>query len=256
MQPYQPLPPVLGEGNPQHVLQCPVGPVRLVVLSTARRATQVHPVRGAVARAAEAVGVDEGFGEEDLVAVHAPPLFGQHPHHPAEQMRGQVRHLHPGQDQEAGVVGDEPEVLPTRLGRPAEVAVARPEMPRRRTPREERHRALAGIHDELQVLTDRLRVAQVVVLLEQPVELRLFLRATHLPELERPEIAQARAQRRAVHLYRLRPHASGQRVGRGPLRRRQRDVPRPMEGKHQAAADHVPRHTIRLHPAPRRAQVL
>ena len=87
------------------------------------------------------------------------------PRHAAEQVRGQVRHPHPRQDQEARVVGEEADVLPPRLRRPADEPVAAAQVPRRRRPGQAGERPAPRVHQVLQVLAHRLRVAQVVVLL-------------------------------------------------------------------------------------------
>src|SRR3990170_472681 len=79
------------------------------VLAKPLRQPESGPVGGAVTRAAIALWVDERLREVDGVRVHTLPVGRELPRHPPQQVRGQVRYTHPGQDQESGLIGDEPD---------------------------------------------------------------------------------------------------------------------------------------------------
>ena len=105
-------------------------------------------------------------------------------------------------------------------------------MPRRRAPGEAGHRPLRARarlevesqlvgssgasgrwdgceHQELQVLAHGLGIAQVVVLLDQPVDQGLFLGAPYLAYRELPQLSQGGPYRGLVHLHRRRSATSG-----------------------------------------------
>src|ERR1035437_7274993 len=71
-----------------------------------------------------------------------------------------MRNGHPGQDKEAGVVREQVDVLQPFLGGPADESVALAQMARRRTPRHAGDRASIGEDHVLQVLANRLGVAE------------------------------------------------------------------------------------------------
>ena len=71
--------------------------------------------------------------------------------HAAQQVRGQMRHPDPGQDQQSRVVGQQTDVLQPRLLVPADEAVAAAQVARRRAPRRAGYRPAGG--GFMQVLT-------------------------------------------------------------------------------------------------------
>ncbi len=80
-----------------------------VELAASLGASGVDPVRCPVAGGVEPAGLDEGLGEDGCVAVGGPPVGGQAAGDAAEDRGGEVRDSDVGQDQEAGVAGDEVE---------------------------------------------------------------------------------------------------------------------------------------------------
>ncbi len=111
----QPLAEVSHQRVAQHFLDRAIGLVCLVILAASRRLPQNLPVGGAVAGAAKALRIDEGLHEVERVRVHALPLGRQRSGHAPQDVRGQMRHPHPGQDQEPRVVGQQPYVRQPRL---------------------------------------------------------------------------------------------------------------------------------------------
>src|SRR5216683_2066202 len=102
------------------------------VVTAPGRATQDDPIGGAITRAPEALGIDEGFEEVNGVPVDLLPVLRQEDRHPTEHVGGQMRHRDPRQDQKPCVVGNAADVAAPLLGRPADEAIARGEVPRRR----------------------------------------------------------------------------------------------------------------------------
>src|SRR5438874_3967501 len=101
-------------------------------------------------------------------------------HRSSQNVRGQVRDLHPRQNQKPRVVCDEANVAPPSFRTPADVAVAAAEMAWRRTPRQTRDRPAVSPHDIFQMLAHRLLIAQIVMVLDEAVEQRLFRRPSYL----------------------------------------------------------------------------
>ncbi len=100
-----------------------------VPLAAASGLAQAEPASGAVAGAEEAVGVDERFEEDGLVAVAGAPVGRQAADDLAQQAGGQEPDLDPRQDEEGGVIDDEVEAGHALLGGPADEAVAGGDLP-------------------------------------------------------------------------------------------------------------------------------
>jgi hypothetical protein len=71
-------------------------------------------------------------------------------------VRGEVRDRDPRQDEEPRIVGQEAEIPAPGRGRPSDEAIARPQVPRRRRPRQTRDGAASPPDQILQVRADRL----------------------------------------------------------------------------------------------------
>src|ERR1019366_2034924 len=95
-----------------------------VELAASLGAACVDPVRGPVAGAVEPVCLDEGLGEDGGVAVGVLPVGGQPAGDPAQDRGGEVRDADVGQDEEAGVAGDEVQPGFAGGGVPADAGVA------------------------------------------------------------------------------------------------------------------------------------
>ena len=229
-----------------------VRPAGLIVLTPARGSPQQHPVGGPVTRAAKTFRIDEGLQKIDRVPIGTFPVWRQPASHAAEDVRGQVRRRHPGQNQKARVIGEETDVAPPRFAAPADVAVAAPQMTRRRTPRQARQWTPLRPHQIFQVLADRLLVPQVMVGFHQAVEQRLIRGAPHELDFNRAQRLKRHGQRRGVDQDRLwpgtpRPALPSDLTAHG----RQLDLARPLQLQQQAAAYHVAQRSVGLFPTQR-----
>src|SRR6266508_3883740 len=103
-------------------------------------------------------------------------------------------------------------------------------MPRRRRPGQAGNRPAQGVDEELEVFSDWLRVAKVVVAFEQVVEKWLLPGAPHLMKFKWPDLVQASAERRGIDKPRRRllalRCAPSQRILYSPRTRRRPVVPR------------------------------
>ena len=125
--------------------------------------TDVGPVGGAVAGTGEAVGLHEGLQEQRSVAVASLPVVGQ-PAAAAGQHRGsEIAHLHPGQDQEAGVVHDQLQAGFALGNAPADEAVAGGRLPGAGAKADDRQHAPPAGDQVAHLCSRQRRIAEVVV---------------------------------------------------------------------------------------------
>lgn len=91
----------------------------------------------------------------------------------------------PGRDQEAGVVGQHVDVGPASRRVPSDEAIPAPDVPGRRGPGEAGEGLFPRQCDVLEVLPDRIDIAQVVVLGDEAVVDRLQGGPPHLAQFNR-----------------------------------------------------------------------
>ena len=109
---------------------------------------------------------------------------------------------------------------------------------------------LASRRDEvLEVLADGMRVAKVVVLLNQGLDESLFGRAPDLANVERPELCKRHGERNGGDLHFCDYRVATRFPGR-PLRRRQDEMPLAVELEHQPATEGIAGCAIGLRPGP------
>ena len=98
----------------------------------------------------------------------SPPIGAHPPGDWRQDMAGQILHLDPGKDEEAGVVGNERKIGRALLRRPADEPVAVDRFPRRRGEEHTCQLPAAGSANQIaDVLAGNVRQAQVVVPFEQ-----------------------------------------------------------------------------------------
>ena len=112
------------------------GGSQAVVFAPAASITEVGPVGGLVAGAGKAVFLDEGFGENDGMAVALEPVLAKTLGGKRKEPGGEVSNPCPRQDEEAGVVDEEMEALPTFLRGPADEAIPTRDLEGRGVPNE------------------------------------------------------------------------------------------------------------------------
>ena len=96
----------------------------LIVLAASRGLTQDKPVGSSVASSLEALRIDKCLQEKNWVPVQSIPIGADLAPHTPQDVRGQVGHLDPGQNQKAGVVREQVDVGQASLFAPANMAVA------------------------------------------------------------------------------------------------------------------------------------
>ncbi len=174
--PRQARPRVGNQGADEHQLGAARrGAVAAAHAPEAARAADAGPVRGAVHRAAVPRRVDERLQQQQRMAEAFRPVRRQAPCAQRQRPRAQVGHARARQDQEPAVVRDQ--VQPVVLGAevPADPAVPRAALQRRRREAEQRQPLAAPMRDVPQRLADLGQRAQEVVRRHQaPVANLLF----------------------------------------------------------------------------------
>src|SRR5438132_12144423 len=105
-----------------------------------------------------------------------PPLpFLRDPfRHLSKNMRSQMRHADPRQNQITGVIGDQANVAAPRLRAPADEPISSAQMSRRAGPSQTRDGLPSRLHQKFEMFPYRLLISQIVILFDQAVE-QLFL---------------------------------------------------------------------------------
>jgi len=146
---------MFSEGIAENVFQTAIRLAGLVVLSPAGRLSQIHPIGGFVTRPAKtALRIHKGLQENDLMIVKPLPVPAEPSCAQAQQMRGKVGNLDPGQDQKPGVGRNERNVFLPLFFVPTDMQVPAPNMARGRAPADAGHGAIMGIGDIFYVFTD------------------------------------------------------------------------------------------------------
>ena len=123
-------------------------------------------------------------------------------------------------------------------------------MARRALPSQARNHLSARLYQILQVLAHRLLIAEIVILLHQAVEQRLFRRAPHLHKFKRSETAKRSANRTVIGDHRLGPLHAPLIDSAPAFHRRQLDLPRTVKHQQESAAYHVAQRAVGLLPLP------
>ncbi len=191
------------------------------------------PVGGAIARAREAVGIDEGFEEEWPGAVGRLPVVRQLAGRARENRAGQERHLHPGQDQEPAVIDHAGQVGgPLRIG-PANPAIPRGQLPGGARPEQTRHEGGgrgARVDTVPELRADRYAEAQIVIAIDQLGPAGTVAGGRHHGESKRGEVAHA-ARDRGGRVTGGGPDDAPRALRAGRAERGQRDEPAVVEAR-------------------------
>jgi len=135
-----------------------------------------EPVRGFVAAALEAVAFNKDLHQVDGMTVVIDPVLSETTHDPAKEMAGQMRDLHPGQDEEAGIVGHEGEVGGSGGWLPADEGIARGGFPCG-GPEEEAGQRVTGVilHQVLEMFPNRSGESKVVMVVQVIAHTMVFV---------------------------------------------------------------------------------
>ena len=159
---------VPAQGMDEHKLGPPMFAIAVAAALAAEAAgpPDLDPVRGAVDGAAEAGWVDERFQQQQSMAEPGGPVADQaaraQRQHPRAEVTGRA-----GQEQEAGVVGEQMQPVELHGEAPANPPVARGALQRRRREHHQRQPLAAMMGDVAQCLADSRQRTEVVVRLHQ-----------------------------------------------------------------------------------------
>ena len=136
------------------------------------------PAGGLVSRAAKELGVHETFHGEEGMSIGGLPVVGEARTTAGQGARGQIGELAgSGEQQEAGVVGQQMQAATALLVRPAQPGVAALEMIGGGTPAQEGEPLVVGVSDDIaQPLADERGVLKIVARADQVIPAKLLLR--------------------------------------------------------------------------------
>src|SRR5579863_8304672 len=126
-------------------------------------AAEQLPVGGAVAGPAKALGVDQGFCQQEPMAVHGLPIGTEASEIQGSDPGGKILKMGMGQDEKAAVVGDEVKALILQEWGPADKTVSRPALEGRRRPAKQGKPLSGALGHIAQRLPHPVREAQVVM---------------------------------------------------------------------------------------------
>ena len=196
-------------------------PVALILAGSSGRLARADPVGRLVTGASKSVRLHESLQQVKGVAVALLPVLVDPPGDLRQEVAGQVRHDHGGQDEESTVVGNQGQALHPLLGRPTDPTIPSSALPSRGAKEQTGQIDAGATSDQIrQVLTHRSPMAQVMMLAQvtlEPSILRI-LGANHL-NLQRPHGGQARLDPSRGHaLKQVRTRIRTARNGRATTR--------------------------------------
>ena len=180
-----------------HRLWLPMMIIAIASFRTAARMAHVPPVGRLVTRAGETGRVDKGFGQIDPVPVGSLPIVTQLPEIKPQNFRCQVLYPNPRKNQKTCIAGDQMEPPPSCSMRPADKCIAAFHLEGRTGPGQAGHHLVIKPDQVLQTFADKLRYAQIMVMVEQ-IAPQVILSALNGLKLQVGETADRAFQRGAV----------------------------------------------------------
>jgi hypothetical protein len=208
----------------------------------------VNPVGCLVAGALKTLAVDKGLQKEDRMVVYFLPVSGEEPGHAAQDMGGQIRNLNPGQDEEAGILGNKMKVSISVSGWPPDKPIPRGDIPGGSAPTQAGQGAPLMEDHVLKVFPHGLTVTQVMVGLDESLVERFPMGTAHHLEIEGPQFLQRGPNGLpGVKGDVYRPPSAG---SASVLDRRQLHQPCLLQAQKEFAAGHGLKHAVSLSPVP------
>lgn len=135
-----------------------------ILPTSSLRLSHTNPIGGLVTRAFEPISFHKGLDQMDRMAVFFLPIRRKTSKNGGQDMAGQMRDLHPGENQKAGVVRDEVQVLPSHVVLPTNEAISGLGLPGGGPEKEAGEIASLLITDKIRkVLSNRPVKAQIVM---------------------------------------------------------------------------------------------
>ena len=210
--------------------------------------SHVRPVGCLIAGALKTLAVDKGLQKEDGMVVHVLPVSGEDPGHAAQDMGGQRSNLNPGQDEEAGILGNKMKVSISVSGLPSDKPIPRGDIPGCSAPTQAGQRAPLMEDHVLKVFPHGLTVTQVMVGLDESLVERFPMGTAHHLEIDGPQLLQRGPNglpRVKGDVYR--PPSAG---SASVLDRRQLHQACLLQAQEEFAAGHGLKHAVSLSPIP------
>lgn len=229
-----------------------ITPVLNVPFASSLGETHMSPVGRLIAGSFEPVAIHKGFQKDDRMVVEFLPVSGEDSGHCPQEVRCQMGNLDPGKDEEARILDNEMDVAISVTGLPSDEMVSRGHLPGCGSPTEASQRPPLMEDHILEVFSDGLTVAQVMVGLDEALVERFPMGAAYHFEIDGSQLLQSSPDRFPGvkwNLYRP-PSASSPSM----LYRRKFHPPRLLETQEEFAAGHGLKHAVSLSPIPEAAE--
>src|SRR5438270_6110545 len=141
--------------------------IRAVLSSASLGLADAHPIGSTVSSALKTVALHKALQQINGMTIFSLPITSDAMSNPAQNIAGQVRHAHPGNDQKARVVGDKMEVSRPPRALPTEVVVSGGTLPSGGAKEHTGQRMVLGIPDQiLKIFPYGTAVAQIMMLVQ------------------------------------------------------------------------------------------
>jgi hypothetical protein len=218
--------------------------------------TNADPVICSIAGPLEPLGVDKGLEQINRVMVDPFPVPGYATAVEGQQMGGQMGNPNPGKNQKSTLVRDQMEIFLSGLCTPSDKAVPDPNVPWSGRPEQTGNGPAMGKGHVLEMFSNRLAIAQIVMLANETVAKLLLWASADLLKGYGEKGANGAMDGRLINPNPDRRLAVGQGIGKPAFGWRQLDPPLGFEEQEQAATDHVLEGAIGLTPVPCPAHLL
>lgn len=227
-------------------------PVVDVPFASSLGETHMNPVGRLIAGSLESFVIHKGLQKDDRMVVDFLPVLWEDSDHSPQEVRCQMGNLDPGQDEEAGVLGNKMDVSISVIGLPSDEAIPRGHLPGCSSPAEASQRPPLMEGHILEVFSHGLTVTQVMAGLDESLMERFPLGTPYHLEIDDPQLLQSSPDGfPAVKGNLYRPLSTG---SPSVLYRREFHQPCLLETQKEFAAGHGLKHAVPLSPIPEAAE--
>lgn len=229
-------------------------PVVNVPFTSSLGETHMNPVGRLIAGPLESFAIHKGLQKDNRMVVNFLPVLWEDSGHSAQEVRCQMRNLDPGQNEEAGVLGNKMDVSISVSGLPSDEVIPRGHLPGCGSPAEASQRPSLMEGHILEVFSHGLTVTQVVVSVDESLVERFPLGTPYHLEIDGSQLLQSSPDGFPGVKWNLyRPLSDG---SPSMLDRRELHQPCLLETQEKFAAGHGLKHAVALSPIPEAAEFL
>jgi hypothetical protein len=218
--------------------------------------THGNPIRSPITCSFKSCGIDEGLQKHNGMLIDPLPVLRKEFGHPPQDMRSQMRNLHPGQNKEAGILDDKLDVLIPVGGSPPDKMVTAGHLPGSASPTDASQRAMLMKGHIFEMLPHSLAVTQVMIGRDETFIEGFPVSASYHSDLDGSKSLE-RSHNGALAVEGNLDRLAAPRATSGPfLPWRKLHIACSLQTQKKFAAGHGFGHAIALFPIPETAQLL